>query len=185
MSKEQKKSNGFDKHFLWGASTASHQIEGGNHNQWSVWELENAKTKAAQAEYHFNEYPRWDAIKHDAKSPDNYVSGDLADHYNRYKEDFDYLTKMNMNAYRFSIEWSRVEPREGAWNAEAITHYKQYLVELRKRDIEPVVTLFHFTLPVWFSEMGGFEKRANVKYFVRFAEKIVHELGTNMRFIIT
>lgn len=181
----ERKQRQFPKQFLWGASTAAHQVEGDNHNQWSVWELENAKAKAAQAEYHYDDYPSWDFIKKDAKTPDNYVSGELADHYNRYEEDFDFLTKMNMNAYRFSIEWSRVEPKEGAWNVEAINHYKAYLAALKRRDIEPVVTLFHFTLPVWFAELGGFEKRANAKYFIRFAEKIVAELGSNMRYIIT
>jgi beta-glucosidase len=181
----ERKQRQFPKQFLWGASTAAHQVEGNNHNQWSVWELENAKAKAAQAEYHYDDYPSWEYIKKDAKTPDNYVSGELADHYNRYEEDFDFLTKMNMNAYRFSIEWSRVEPREGAWNVEAINHYKAYLAALKRRDIEPVVTLFHFTLPVWFAELGGFEKRANGKYFIRFAEKVVAELGSNMRYIIT
>jgi len=183
MTARQKPS--FPKHFLWGAATAAHQVEGNNHNQWTVWELENAKAKAAQAEYHFGDSPAWDRIKAEAKSPQNYVSGRLADHYNNYATDFDYLTKMHMNGYRFGIEWSRIEPTEGAWNIEAITHYKNYLKELKKRDIEPIVTLFHFTLPVWFMEKGGFEKRANVKDFVRFAEKIAAELGTHMRYIIT
>ena len=175
----------FPKHFLWGAATAAHQVEGNTHNQWTVWELENAKTKAAQADFHLHDYPTWDAIKAQAKSPDNYVSGELGDHYTRYKEDFEYLEKMNMNSYRFSVEWSRIEPKEGSWNSEAIAHYKDYLEELRRRGIEPIVTLLHFTLPVWFAEKGGFEKRANVKYFVRFAEKIMSELGNSVRFIIT
>jgi len=175
----------FPKHFLWGASTAAHQVEGGNHNQWTVWELENAKAKAAQADYHLHDYPTWDKIKAEAKKPENYVSGALADHYNRYKEDFDFIEKMHMNSYRFSVEWSRIEPTEGVWNSEAIAHYKTYLEELRRRKIEPVVTLLHFTLPVWFAQKGGFEKRANVKYFVRFAEKIMSELGNSVRFIIT
>ncbi len=164
-------SSQFPKNFLWGAATAAHQVEGGNHNQWTVWELENAKAKAVQSEYH--------------KDPNNYVSGELADHYNRYKEDFDLLQKMHMNAYRFSVEWSRIEPQEGVWNIEAITHYRQYIEELIKRKIEPVVTLFHFTLPVWFTKKGGFEERSNIKYFTRFAEKIVSELGTSVRLIIT
>ena len=175
----------FPKRFLWGAATAAHQVEGGNHNQWTVWELENAKTKAAQAEYHINEFPNWEHIRREARSANNYVSDKLADHYNRYLEDFDLLKQMNMNAYRFSIEWSRIEPREGVWDAAAIDHYREYVMSLKRLGIEPVVTLFHFTLPVWFAEMGGFEKRANVKYFVRFAEKIIGELGTNVRLIIT
>src|SRR5690606_5391821 len=149
------------------------QVEGGNHNQWSVWELENAKSKAAQAKHQWEDLESWEMIKEEAQNPDSYVSGKAADHYNRYEQDFDLLQKMNMNALRFSVEWSRVEPEEGAWNVAAVEHYKNYAAELKKRGIEPVVTLFHFTLPVWFVAKGGFEKRANVKYFVRFAEKIV------------
>lgn len=175
----------FPKRFLWGAATAAHQVEGGNHNQWTVWELENAKAKAAQAEFHIDEYASWDRVKRQAKDPSNYVSDMLADHYNRYEEDFDMLKSMHMNAYRFSIEWSRVEPEEGVWSAEAITHYKEYVMALKKRNIEPVVTLFHFTLPVWFSEKEGFEKRSNVKYFTRYAQKVISELGLDVRLIIT
>ena len=175
----------FPKRFLWGAATAAHQVEGNTNNQWSVWELENAKSKVAQAEYQFGDLENWKHIKTQAKNPDNYVSAGLADHHGRYEEDFDLLQKMNMNAFRFSVEWSRIEPKEGSWNAEAINHYKEYIAELKRRNIEPVMTLFHFTLPVWFSEMGGFEKRANVKYFTRFVEKIVAEVGRDVRYVIT
>lgn len=175
----------FSKNFLWGAASSAHQIEGGNHNQWSVWELENAKSKAAQARHQWEDLESWPEIEAQALDPNNYVSGDATDHYHRYKEDFDLLQKMNMNAWRFSVEWSRIEPEEGAWNVEAIDHYKQYVLELKKRNIEPIITLFHFTLPIWFVNKGGFEKRANIKYFVRFAEKIVRELGSGVRFIIT
>lgn len=182
----QKKSGlRFPKRFLWGAATAAHQVEGNTHNQWTVWELENAKSKVAQAEYQYGDLDHWDAIKSQAKSPRNYVSGKLANHYDHYKEDFDLLQKMHMNAFRFSVEWSRIEPEEGAWNAEAIAHYKEYIAELKRRDIEPIMTLFHFTLPVWFVERGGFEKRSNVKFFTRFAEKVVSELGQGVRYIIT
>lgn len=175
----------FSKRFLWGASVSAHQVEGKTHNQWTVWELENAKALAAASEYHYGDLKNWKSIEKQAKNPENYVSGDLADHYNRYKEDFDIAKKLNMNAFRFSIEWSRVEPEEGAWNAEAIQHYKEYIHELKLRKLEPVVTLFHFTLPVWFVKKGGFELRANVKYFTRFAEKIISELGSSVRLVIT
>lgn len=185
MQKAPNVSLEFPKRFLWGAATSAHQVEGSNHNQWTVWELENAKAKAAQAEYYLNDYESWDKIKVQAKDPNNYVSDVLADHYNRYEEDFDLLAKMNMNAYRFSVEWSRIEPEQGVWDAEAVTYYKNYVARLKKRNIEPVVTLFHFTLPVWFVEKGGFTKRTNVKYFTRFAEKIISELGTSVRLIIT
>lgn len=175
----------FPKKFLWGAATSAHQVEGGTHNQWTVWELENAKSKAAQAKFHFEDLESWSRIEKEASDPQNYVSEDSVDHYNRYEEDFDLLEKMNMNAFRFSIEWSRVEPEEGAWNVEAVEHYKKYAASLKKRGIEPVVTLFHFTLPVWFVNRGGFEKRSNTQYFVRFAEKMVRELGTSVRLVIT
>lgn len=182
---QKKQSFSFPKKFLWGAATAAHQVEGGTHNQWTVWELENAKSKAAQAKFHWGDLEAWDHVAEEAENPQNYVSGKGADHYNLYADDFDLLKKMNMNAFRFSVEWSRVEPAEGAWNVEAITHYKKYVAELKKRNIEPVLTLFHFTLPTWFAEKGGFEKRKNVQHFVRFADKILQELGSDIRFIIT
>jgi beta-glucosidase len=182
---QKKPSLTFPKKFLWGAATSAHQVEGNTHNQWTVWELENAKSKAAQANYHLEDLESWSRIKTEAKDPNTYVSAEATEHYERYEEDFDLLQKMNMNAFRFSIEWSRVEPQEGAWNVEAVEHYKRYVTELKKRNIEPVVTLLHFTLPVWFSALGGFEKRRNIRYFVRFADKMVRELGTNVRTIIT
>lgn len=175
----------FSKRFLWGAATSAHQVEGGTHNQWTVWELENANALAAAASYHYHDIDGWEQFEKAAKNPKNYVSGQMADHYNRYEEDFEFLTQLNMNAFRFSVEWSRIEPEEGAWNAEAIEHYKQYVKALKKRGIEPVLTLFHYTLPVWFAELGGFEKRANVKYFTRYAEKILQELGSDIRLVIT
>lgn len=175
----------FPKRFLWGAATAAHQVEGGTHNQWSIWELEHAKTKAAQAHYQYGDLESWSSTGAEAALPDNYVSAGLADHYHRYEEDFDLLEKMNLNTYRFSIEWSRVEPREGVWDAQEIEHYRTYLKALKKRSIEPVVTLFHFTLPVWFAQKGGFEKRRNVTYFIRYVEKMMEELGHDFRFVIT
>lgn len=175
----------FPKKFLWGAATSAHQVEGNTHNQWTVWELEHAKTKAAQAPHQWGDLDSWEYIAKEATDPQTYVSGSGVDHYTRYEEDFDLLQKMHMNAFRFSIEWSRVEPSEGAWSVEAIEHYKQYVAELKRRNIEPVVTLFHFTLPTWFTARGGFEKRANVKYFLRFADKIMHELGSSVRLVIT
>ena len=179
------KSANFPKRFLWGAAIAAHQVEGGQHNQWTVWELENAKGKAAQASYQYGDLDNWSDIAEQAEDPNNYISGEAVNHYGRYEEDFDFLEEMNMNALRFSVEWSRVEPKEGAWNVEAVTHYKEYVAELKRRGIEPIVTLFHFTLPVWFTEKGGFEKRSNVQYFVRFAERMISEIGHDVRFVLT
>lgn len=174
----------FPKNFLWGASSAAHQIEGGNHNQWSVWELENAKVLAQKAPYLYKHLPKWEEFKHEAVQPENYVSGKATDHYHRYQEDFALLKKMNMNAWRFSIEWSRIEPEEGAWNAEAIEHYRTYLQKLATLGIEPFVTLWHWTVPTWFEEKGGWEKRANIKYFERFVAKVFEELGREFRYVI-
>lgn len=155
------------------------------YNQWTVWELENAKSLAARAPYQFGDVQQWPQVSREAKNPHNYVSGRAVDHYRRYEEDFDILTSLGMNAFRFGIEWARIEPEEGVWDAQEIDHYRTYLRELKKRDITPVVTLFHFTLPVWFAQKGGFEKRRNVKYFVQFAEKILEELGADLTWIIT
>lgn len=175
----------FPKRFLWGAATSAHQVEGDTHNQWTVWELENAKSKAAQAKFQWGDLSNWSLIEKEATDPNNYISGKGTAHYKFYTRDFDVLQKLNMNAFRFGLEWSRIEPNEGAWSVEAITYYKNYIKELKRRGIEPVVTLFHFTLPVWFVEKGGFEKRSNVRYFTRFAEKILRELGADVAYVIT
>lgn len=175
----------FPKSFLWGVGTSAHQVEGGNHNQWSVWELENARSLAAQSNYQYDDLETWLLVKKQAKSPDNYVSGKAVDHYNLYLQDFKIANTMGLNAWRFSIEWSRVQPEEGAWNVEAINHYIEYLEALKKQGLEPIVTLFHFTLPVWFAAKGGFEKRANVRYFVEYVDRLMNEIGPNVRYIIT
>jgi beta-glucosidase len=105
----------------WGASTAAHQVEGGNHNQWSVWELESASELAANSEEKFAHWlPVWEDVKNQAQRPENYVSGLACDHYNLYEKDFSLLEELNMNAFRCSIEWSRVEPEEGKWDYQEI-----------------------------------------------------------------
>lgn len=175
----------FPKRFLWGVSTAAHQVEGGTHNQWSVWELENARALAKSAEYKLDEVPVWADVREEATDPNNYVSGAAANHYYLFKTDFKATAAMGMNAFRFSIEWSRIEPREGEWNFDEIEHYREYLIELKRQKLEPVVTLMHWTLPVWFTNMGGFEKRSNVRYFERFAGKVFEEYGLLMRFVVT
>ena len=175
----------FPKTFLWGVSTSAHQVEGNTHNQWSVWELENAKTLAAKSTYQFGDLDNWDTIKHQAKDPKNYVSGLATNHYESYVEDFKLAKKMHLNAWRTSIEWSRIQPEEGAWNANEVEHYKKYFSTLKSAGIEPVVTLFHFSLPVWFAEKGGFAKRSNVRYFVEFCERVLQEIGGSIKFIVT
>lgn len=175
----------FPKRFFWGAATSSHQVEGNTHNNWTVWELENAKSLAKQAEYRISDLPIWPEIKDQATTPENYVSNQAVDHYNRYELDFDIVQKLNLNAFRFSIEWSRIEPQEGVWDVREIQHYREYIAALKKRGLEPMVTLYHWTVPTWFSDKGGFEHARNVKYFVRFAEKVLQEYGKDLTYITT
>ena len=170
---------------MWGVSTSAHQIEGDNHNQWSVWELENAKTLAAQAPYQYGDLDSWENVKDAAKKPENYVSGRATNHYEFYERDLELVRRLNMNAFRLSVEWSRIEPSQGAWQSREVEHYKAVLAACKAREIEPVITLFHFTLPVWFADIGGFEKSSNIKYFVSFAERIVRELGSTVKYVIT
>ena len=137
----------FPKRFLWGVATSAHQIEGRLHNNWTVWEQENAKSLATQAPYQYGDLDNWNAVESAAKSPNNYISGKATNHYELYEQDLDLARKMNMNAFRLSIEWSRIQPEKGAWNAAAVEHYKAVLAACKQRGIEPIVTLFHFTLP--------------------------------------
>lgn len=175
----------FPKKFLWGAGVSAHQVEGGNHNQWTQWELDHAKARVAQAPYHYGDFAEWDSIKTLALNPSNYVSGNASGHYKRYKEDLSLLKKLNLNTFRFSIEWSRIEPEEGKWSDEGLDYYRGYFEQLKQLGITPVVTLFHFTLPVWFAEKGGFAKRKNIRYFERFACKVLDEFAPYMKWIIT
>lgn len=175
----------FPKDFLWGASVSSHQVEGGNHNQWTVWELENAPYLARNAERHYGWLSVWSSIRKQAEDPNNYISGQAVDHYNRYKEDFDLLKSLNLNAFRFGIEWSRIEPTDGKWDEKEIRHYKTYIHELKKRGIQPVINLWHWTLPIWFAQKGGFAKKKNIKYFERFVRRITKELIIPCGWVIT
>ncbi len=175
----------FPKDFYWGVSTASHQVEGGTENQWSVWELANASELAKTAESKYGHLPSWERIKKQAQNPSNYISGKGVDHYRRYKEDFDIAKRMHLNAFRFGIEWSRLEPEAGQWDQVAIDHYRDYIEQLHKRGIEPFLNIWHWTVPIWFEEKGGFTKRSNLKYFYRFVNKIIEEYGQDLKYVIT
>jgi beta-glucosidase len=175
----------FPKGFLWGASTSAYQVEGGNHSQWTVWELNHAAHLAKTAEKRYGHLARWDEIKTRAKDPNNYVSGKAVDHYNKYEDDFKLLKKLNLNTFRFGVEWSRLEPEEGQWDQGAIDHYRIYIEKLREMDIEPVINLWHWTSPVWFADKGGFAKTTNLKHFDRFVAKITEEYGHLFRYVIT
>jgi beta-glucosidase len=175
----------FPKNFLWGASTAAHQVEGHTHNQWSVWQYANAERLAKTAHKRLGYLQDWEKIAKQAEDPENYVSGRGVDHYKRYKDDFKLAKKLNLNSFRFGIEWSRIEPEEGKWNEEAIKHYQDYIRELNKQGLEPVLNIWHWTMPVWFANKGGFEKRANLKYWSRFVHKVAQELTHELTYVIT
>lgn len=115
---------------------------------------------------------------------ENYISGKVCDHYNRFREDFDIAKSLGQNAFRFSIEWSRVEPEEGDWNEKEIKHYRQVVQALRERGLEPFVTLWHWTLPVWLSKKGGWAHKNSVNYFTRYAAKMADALP-QVRYWIT
>jgi hypothetical protein len=149
----------FPKGFLWGAATSAHQVEGGNiHNDWWAWEQAG---KVATP------------------------SGMATDHWNRYRSDFDLARSIGHNAHRFSIEWSRIEPEEGRWDEAAIDHYRDVLVALHERGMEPVVTLFHYTLPRWLSEKGGWENPAIERAMERYVLHVIEALGPHARWWIT
>ena len=149
----------FPRGFLWGAATSAHQVEGGNvHNDWWAWEQAG---KVAMP------------------------SGLAADHWNHYRSDFDLARSIGHNAHRFSIEWSRIEPEEGRWDEAAIDHYRDVLVALHERGMEPVVTLLHYTLPRWLSEKGGWENPAMERLMERYVLHVLEALGPHARWWIT
>jgi beta-glucosidase len=149
----------FPDHFLWGAATSAHQVEGDNtNNDWWAWEQAG---KVAQP------------------------SGRAADHFHRFREDFDLAQVVEHNAHRFSLEWSRIEPIEGEFSEEGIQHYRAVLMALRERHIEPVVTIFHYTLPQWLAAKGGWEHPRIERYFARFVQRVAHEFGPAVKYWIT
>ena len=149
----------FPKGFLWGAATSSHQVEGRNtNNDWWAWETSG---KVAQP------------------------SGDACDHFHRFREDFDLARSVHHNAYRFSLEWSRIEPEEGVFSAEGIAHYRGMIEALRERGMEPVVTIYHYTLPRWLADKGGWDHPDIETYFERFADRVAAEYGDLVKWWIT
>jgi beta-glucosidase len=175
----------FPKNFLWGAATAAHQVEGGQHNDWSEWEKQNAERLARESKAAFTWNPHWKKFESEAIDPANYISGEACDHWNRYEEDFDLLQSLHLNAYRFSIEWSRIEPEMGKFDEAAIEHYRQIIQSLRERGMEPFVTLWHWTLPLWLSKEGGIAAKNFPCYFEYFVEKMVLAFGNDVQFWVT
>jgi len=174
----------FPENFYWGSATSAHQVEGGTRNDWTEWEEANAERLAKEAERKFGRLSRWPDIKKQAQNPQNYISGKACDHYNRYEKDFDIVKSLGHSAYRFSIEWSRIEPEEGKWNEKEIEHYRQAIAALRARNLEPFVTLWHWTIPLWLQDKGGVKSKKFPEYFAKYAKKMAVELP-DVKFWIT
>tara|TARA_B100000508_G_scaffold120018_1_gene100924 strand:+ start:28 stop:1257 length:1230 start_codon:yes stop_codon:yes gene_type:complete len=144
--------------FFWGAAAASYQVEGG---------IENTD---------------WAQAARDGRVPE---CGQACDHYNRFEEDFDLAVELGHTAHRFSLEWSRIEPEEGKFDREAVEHYRRVISALRERNLEPIMTLWHFSLPQWFAESGGFERKDSPEIFARYAKFCAEELGYGVQYLTT
>jgi len=160
----------FPKDFLWGVSTAAHQIEGGNINDWSEWE---------------SSQPRIKELEGKGLESKNFISGQACDSYNRYEQDFDLVKELNCGAYRMGIEWARLEPEEGKWNLAELEHYRQAIKSLKSRNLKLVLTLWHWTNPVWVAQQGGWRNAKTVDDYWRFVEFVVKELGADVDFWVT
>lgn len=153
--------SGFPKDFLWGAAISGHQVEGDNVNSDS-WALENVQPTMY-------------------KEP----SGAAVDHFRLYDQDINMLASLGLNTFRFSIEWSRVEPVEGMFSLAALAHYRDVLQACRKRGIKTMVTFNHFTCPRWFAARGGWEADGAPQLFARYCDKLATRLGTLIDYAIT
>ena len=147
--------------FLIGAATAAHQVEGNNRHS-DYWIMEHVKHS-------------------DFAEP----SGLACDHYNRYDEDIRLLAEAGCNAYRFGIEWARIEPEEGRFDPDEILHYRRVLDCCREHGVMPVVTLMHFSSPTWLIGKGGWGSRAVVDYFSRYVRYVAEQLGNRLSYICT
>ena len=151
----------FSSDFLLGAATAAHQVEGNNVNSdcWAMEQMEH--TSFAEP------------------------SLDAADHYHRYREDIRLMAEAGLNAYRFSIEWARIEPEEGHFDDAEAAHYLDVIRCCREYGLEPVVTLHHFSSPRWLIGKGGWEAESTVGYFARYVRYIMEKLGDMLHYVCT
>lgn len=148
----------FPRGFLWGAATSAYQVEGENTNaDWWHWEKAAGKENSGMSSYH----------------------------YKFYEQDFDLAKSLNHNAHRLSIEWSRIEPEEGKFSENELKHYIDVILSLRARNIEPLVTLHHFTNPLWLAKLGGWENKRSSSYFLRYCDFVVNALAKHVRYWIT
>lgn len=151
----------FPKGFLWGAATSGHQIEGNNVNA-DTWVLENVK-------------------------PTIYAerSGDAANSFELWPKDLELVKRIGLNAYRFSLEWSRIEPDQGQFSIAALDHYRRIIDACRERGVTPVVTFNHFTTPRWFAARGGWGKEDSPQLFARFCDRAARRLAEGIAYAAT
>lgn len=140
--------------FLWGVATSAFQLEGSPYADWATW---------------------------DEKLTSN---PNVTEHFSRYREDLRLLKELGVNAYRFSVEWSRIQPRENTWDAAALAHYQEIIDILIGSNIEPMVTLHHFTHPLWFLKKYPWHHEASIEKFLAFVEKVAETLK-GVRYWIT
>jgi len=153
----------FGKDFLWGSATAAHQIEGNcTNNNW--FQFESAVDEQGK--------PR---------ILNNQKAGIACDGWNLYKEDTQLMKALSLNAYRFSVEWSKIEPEQGHFDEGALDHYEKVVDELLANGIEPMVTLHHFTNPMWFEQEGAFLQENSPEVFVKFVDHVVRRLGPRVK----
>ncbi len=151
----------FEKGFFIGAATAAHQVEGNNTTN-DCW-----------------------AQEHMAHTSYLEPSMDAVDHYKRYEEDIKLMAQAGLNAYRFSIEWARVEPREGVFDAGEAEHYRKVIACCKANGLEPVVTLHHFSSPKWLISKGGWEAETTPADFARYTRYVMEQLGSELRYVCT
>jgi beta-glucosidase len=151
----------FPQGFLWGAATAGHQVEGGNVNA-DLWPMEWVENST------FNE-----------------PSGDACDHYHRYPEDISTLAELGLNAYRFSLEWSRIEPEAGFYSRAALDHYGRMIESCLNLGITPVVTYNHFTVPRWMAGRGGWGAAGAPSRFADYASRVTEHFGDLLSWVCT
>ena len=164
----------FPKEFLFGASTSSHQVEGNNTNDWTEWEQSDKRTKYLKTSGLEEKY-----------GLQNFISGKSCEHYNRYEDDFKMAKELGHNATRISIEWSRIEPKEGEFDEKELNHYKNAVKTIQSLGMEPFVTLYHWTLPLWVKNKKGWQNKETIDYFSRYAAKVVEHLKDDVKFWIT
>lgn len=154
----------FPPHFLWAAATAGQHVEGQNFNSdWSAWEQLPGKIRNGD----------------NSRVACDWWGG------GRWREDFDRAASLGMNAQRIGIEWARLEPEQGKWDAAAVMRYREMISGLRERGMEPFVTLHHFASPQWVAGRGGFENPEISQWMARYAERAAREFGDLVTFWIT